>query len=175
MQQRPCLAVGPCTSLIPFSHVDLVKTESGGRGPGQLHVAVLAEFANGLEVREGVRIVEEMMEGDQGVRLAPAVGHLQLADRLVALSRQACGHIPGQVAKRKGRVGEGEELLGVFVEGPTTGPADHLVEVGGKLRQRQLAGAKLGLSATTWCQGMGAGGMDREESEVDQVVWVNCC
>ena len=74
-----------------------------------------------------------MMQGDQGVRLAAAVGHLQLANGLVALPCQPCGHIPGQIPKREGRVGEGEELLGVFVEGPATGPADHLVEVSGEL------------------------------------------
>ena len=158
VQQRPCLAVGPLHVPDPLFHVDLVKTESGGRGPGQLHVAVLAEFANGLEVREGVRIVEEMMEGDQGVRLAPAIGHLQLPDRLVALSCEASGHIPGQVAKREGRIGEGEKLLGVFVEGPATGPADHLVEVGGELRQRQLTGAKLGLECYDLVPGDGGGG-----------------
>ncbi len=68
--------------------------------------------------------------------LAAAVGHLQLADRLVAPSRQPSGHVTGQIAKREGGIGQGKELLRIFVQGTPTGPAHHFVEVGGELRQR---------------------------------------
>ena len=39
-----------------------------------------------------------MMQGNQGVRLAASVGHLQLADSPVAPACQSCRHIPGQIA-----------------------------------------------------------------------------
>ena len=134
--QRTGLAAGCAHVRDSLLHVDLVEAERRGRGFGEFHVGVLSEFANGLEVREAVRIAKEMMQGDERVRLAATVGHLQLADRLVALSRQPRGHVPGQIAEREGGIRQGEELLGVFVQGAPSGPACHLVEVGGELGQR---------------------------------------
>ena len=68
------------------------------------------------KVGQAVGIVDQVVEGDQGVGLAAAVGELQLAHGLVVLARQAQHDVPGQLAQVVGGVGEGEELAGIFVD-----------------------------------------------------------
>ena len=58
VQQRAGLALGPSYLFDPPLHIDLVKAECGRRGVREFHIGVLTEFANGLQIREGVGMLK---------------------------------------------------------------------------------------------------------------------
>ena len=70
--------------------------------------------------------------------LATAVGQLKLADRLVALARQAVNHVLRQLAEVVRGIREGEELVGYAIDRRATVHHD-VVQVGGELSHRQIA------------------------------------
>ena len=84
-----------------------------------------------------------MPERDERVRLAAAVVDGQLAVRLVAVPGQAKGHVPDQFAQIEGRIGEGKELSRLLVYRSVPLLHHHVVQVGGKHRQRQLAALQI--------------------------------
>ena len=102
-------------------------------------VGVFAELADGGQIGQGFRLVEEVVQGDERVGLATTVGHLELADRLGAPASEPGGDVPDEVPEGVGGVGEREELRRVLVDGAASGPGDDLVEVGGELGQGELA------------------------------------
>ena len=87
-------------------------------------------------VRQRGRVVHQVEQRDQRVRLAAAVGEIQLAHRLVALARQPPHHVPRQVAQVVGRVGQRKELRRVFVNRALAFLEDDLIQIGGEHRQR---------------------------------------
>ena len=77
----------------------------------------------------------------QRVGLAAAVGQFELPHRLRVSSRETQHDVPGELAQREGRVGQGEEPGGILVYRPRAPLHHHVVQVGGEVGQRQLAGA----------------------------------
>ena len=98
-----------------------------------------AKFLHRRQVRQVGRVIHQMKQRDEGMRLAAAVGEIQLPHRLVALARQPPHHVPRQVAQVVGWVGEREEFLRVFVNRALAFFQDDLIQIGGEHRQRQLA------------------------------------
>lgn len=95
------------------------------------------ELAYRRQVRQRVRVVHEMVKGDQGVGLAPAVSQLELPHRLVAPPGQAQDYLAAELAQVVGGIGQGEEFPRVTVY--LARPAHHhLVEVGGEDGQREV-------------------------------------
>ena len=84
-----------------------------------------------------------MPKRDKRVRLAAAVVDGQLAVRLVAAPGQAKGHVLDQFAQIEGRVGERKERSRLLVYRPVPLLHHHVVQVGGKHRQRQLAALQI--------------------------------
>ena len=104
---------------------------------------MLDELLDGGQVGQALRVLDEVEQGDQRVGLAAAVGQFQLADGLVVLAREAVDHVLGQLAEVVGREGQREELGGGAVDGRAP-VHHHVVEVGGELREGQLARADVG-------------------------------
>ena len=105
------------------------------RALGRRDADVLDELLDGRQVGQMLGIADQVIEGDQGVGLAAAVGQLQLAHGLVVLARQAQHHILGQLTQVEGGIGEGKELRRVLVDRPG-GAHGHVVEVGGEDAER---------------------------------------
>ncbi len=102
---------------------------------------MLDELLHGGQiVRQAGGIAAEVVERDEGVGLAPAVGQLKLAHRFVVPAGEAQGDVARQVAQRDGGIGEGEERAWVLVDWPRLAH-DDVVEVGGEDGERELAGA----------------------------------
>ena len=116
-------------------HVDLVEAERRDERARQAGADVLAELPHRGEVGQRLRVPEQVVEGDQGMGLAAAVGQLELPYRLVALPRQPPGDVPRELPQRVGRVGEREELLRLLVDRAAALPERHLVQIGGELRE----------------------------------------
>ena len=93
--------------------VDLVEAERRGVGAREPPARVLAELAYRRHVRQRLRFPEQVIQRDQRVRLAAAVGQFQLAHGLVALPVQPRRHVLDQLPQGVGRVGQREELLPV--------------------------------------------------------------
>ena len=148
----------PVRRAHPFDaplHVDLVEAEGGGERAWQGAADVLAELPHGREVGQRLGVPEQVVEGDQGVGLAAAVGQFELPYRLVALPREPSGDVLHQLAQGVGRIGEGEELLRLLVHRATALPEGHLVQVGGEFRERQRTGTQLFLEADDTGPGRG--------------------
>ena len=84
-----------------------------------------------------------MEQRDERVRLAAAVGELELAHGLLVLARQAADDVAGQVEERRRRVRQRKELLRVFVDAPLAALQRHVVEIGRELVERELAGPEV--------------------------------
>ena len=82
--------------------------------------------------------MHEVAERDQRVRLAAAVGQLQLPDGLVVLAGQAQYHVPDQAAQVVRRERQREEFVRLLVDRPLAPLHDDLVEVGGEHVQREF-------------------------------------
>ena len=85
----------------------------------------------------------QVPERDQRVGLAASVVDRQLAVRLVAPPGQAQGHVLDQLAQIEGRAGEGKEVPRLLVHRPVPLLHHHVVQVGGKHRQRQLTALQI--------------------------------
>ena len=88
-----------------------------------------------------------MVEGDERVRLAAAVGELQLPHGLVAFAFEPNGNVLHQLAQGVGGIGEREELGGIFVDGAFAPGEGDFVEIRRELGEGELAGLELGLEA----------------------------
>ena len=147
MAQRARLPVRRTDILNAFLHIDLVETERGDERLGQIGPHMLAELAHGWNVRQGGGIAEQVVERDERVRLAAAVGELQLAHGLVAFAFEPNGNVLHQLAQSVGGIGEREELGGIFVDGAFAPGEGDFVEIRGELGEGELAGFELGLEA----------------------------
>ena len=106
---------------------------------------MLAELAHRRNVRQGGGVLEQVVERNERMRLAAAVGEFQLPHGLVALATEPNGNVFRQLAERVGGIGEREELGRIFVDGALAAGEGDFVEVGGKLGKGELAGFELGL------------------------------
>ena len=112
--------------------VDLVEAERRHPRLRGLEADMRREFPHGGQVRQTGRVVDEVPERDQGVRLSPAVVDGDLPVCLVAPPRQPKGDLLDQLAQIPGRVGEGEEFRRVLVDRPPALPGHDIVEIGGE-------------------------------------------
>ena len=122
--------------------IDLVEAQSCNMGPRQLVTRVLPKLAHRRHVRQTLRVPEQVIERDERMRLAAAVGQLQLPHRLVASPREPRRHITDELPQRVRGIGQGEELLRLLVHRPLAPPERDLMQIGGELRQRQFARAQ---------------------------------
>src|SRR5918996_2657239 len=111
------------------------------------------ELLHGGNVGQGSRLLHQLHQGDQGVRLTPAEGHVQLAHRLLRLARQPPGHVAGEIAQAHRGIGEGEELLWVVID-PRIAPEHHIVEVGRERLERELRALDVGAHAHNFVPGL---------------------
>ena len=137
----------------PFG-VDLVEAQGHREGARQIGADMAPELPDRRQVGQRLWVSEQVVERDQRVGLAAAIGQLQLADRLVAPPVEAKGHVLHQFPQRVRRVGEREERLRVFVDRPAPLPQGHFVQVGGELRQRERAAAQLVFQADDLMPGL---------------------
>ncbi len=123
---QPARLAGRPLDLHALLHVELVEAQGHDLGPGRLHADVLDELVDGGQVGQVRRVADQVQQGDQRVRLAAAVGQLQLPHGLVVLAGEAVDDILGQFAEVVGREGQGEELgrLAVDLAAPVH---DHVV------------------------------------------------
>ena len=156
MAQRPRFAVGSAHALDTSLGIDLVETERYRERRRQIHADVLAELLHRGQIRQCVRVAEQMMERDQRVRLPAAIGQLELPHRLVALPGEPCRHVLHQLAQRVGRIGQREEFRRVLVDRPASLRLRDLVQVGGEFGEREFTGSKLLLQADDFVPGPGA-------------------
>ena len=129
--------------LHTYFNVDLVEAQRRDPRPGGLESDVRLELANRRQVGQRAGVMYQMPERDQRVRLAAAVVDGQLAVRLVAAPGQAKSHVLYQFAQIESRVGEGKERSRLLVYRPVPLLHHHVVQVGGKHRQRQLAALQI--------------------------------
>ena len=147
MLERAGLPVRPAHPVDPPLHVDLVEAERHRERLRQLPAHVLPELLHCLDPGQRGRVAEQVVEGDEGMGLAAAVGQLELPHRLGAPSREPFRHVLDQLAQGRGGKGQGEEARGVLVDGPPALAEGDLVQVGGELRQGELAAPQLVLEA----------------------------
>ena len=112
-----------------------------------MRVRVLAELSNRRDIRQSPGVVEQMVEGDEGVRLSAAVRHLELAYSFAVLARQPSRDIPHQFAQCVRGVSEREELGRVLVDRALPRLGHDLVQVGRELGEREFPGAEFRLKA----------------------------
>ena len=156
MAQRAGLPVRPAHPLDAPLRVDLVEAERGRERPRQLRADVLPELPHRRQVRQPGRVAEQVVEGDQRVRLPAAVGQLELPHRLVAPPRQPRRHVAHQLAQRVRGIRQGEELRRILVHWPPPLRLHHLVQVGRELGQRQFTRPQLVLQVDDFVPGTGA-------------------
>src|SRR3989304_4231556 len=77
------------------------------------------------------------------MRLAPAVREPELTHGFLILAGEAADDVTGQVEERRRRVRESKELLRVLVDAPPAAFERDVVEVGGELVERELAGPEV--------------------------------
>ena len=147
MLERADLPVGSAHPVDPPLHVDLVEAEGHRERPRQRPAHVLPELLHRLDPGQGGRVAEQVVEGDEGMGLAAAVGQLELPHRLGAPPGEPFRHVLDQLAQGGGGKGQGEEARGVLVNGPPALAEGDLVQVGGELRQGELAAPQLLLEA----------------------------
>ena len=90
---------------------------------------------------------KEVVERDEGVGLAAAVGQLQLPYRLGAPAGESFRHVLHKLAQGVGGIREREESRGVFIDRPCAPTEGDLVEVGRELGEGELAASQLVLEA----------------------------
>ena len=142
MAQRAGLPVWSADSGNAPLDVDLVEAERYRKRPWKLSADMLPELPHRRQIRQRRRIAEQVIERDQRVRLAAAVGQLKLPHRLVAMPGQPPSDVLHQLAQRVRRIGEREELLRFFVDRTPALRQRDLVQVCCKLGKRQLAAAQ---------------------------------
>jgi len=128
----------------------LSKASVATRLGGRLQSDVGDELLHGGEIaRQPGRIVDEMEERDERVRLTAAVGQLKLLYRLIAPSSQPEQDRLDQLPQVESWVRASKELPPVAVDalrrpvGVALARAfthGHGIEIGGKGRQREVAG-----------------------------------
>ena len=143
-------------SLDAALDIDLVEAQRSHMRSGQLVTRVLPELTHRRHVRQTLGIPEQVIESDQRVRLAAAVGQLQLPHGLVASPREPRRHITGEIPQRVRWIGQGEELVRLLVHRPLAPCERDLMQIGGELRQRQFARAQLVLQPDDLVPGLGA-------------------
>ena len=153
--QSTSVAVRPTHPLDAPLDIDLVEAECDRERAREIGADMLPEFAHRRQIRQCRRVAEEVVEGDEGMGLAAAVGELQLPHRLVALSREPRRDVLHELPQRKGRKGEREELLRVLVHRAAALRECHLVEVGRELREGEFAGAEFVFQADDMVPGLG--------------------
>ena len=147
MLQGACLAVRGADTVDAAFHVDLVEAERNRKRLRQLRTHVLPELLHCLDLGQCGRIAKQVIERDEGVGLAAAVGQLQLPDRLGAPPGKSFRHVLDELAQGVGGKRERKESRRVFIDGPCALSEGDLVEIGGELREGELAASKLLLEA----------------------------
>ena len=140
MLQPAQLALRPAY-LHPLLDVQLVEGERRDPGRRQRRADIGLELLHRGQARQRRRIVREMAQRHQRVGLAAAVGQLELPHRLRVPARETQHDVPRELAQRERRIGEREKPGGVLVYRPRASLHHHVVQVGGEVGQRQLAGA----------------------------------
>jgi len=82
MAQCADLAVRPTHPLDAPLDIDLVEAECDRERAREIGADVLPEFAHRRQIRQCRRVAEEVVEGDEGMGLATAVGELQFRTAL---------------------------------------------------------------------------------------------
>src|SRR5712691_683513 len=80
------------------------------------------------------RVMHQMKQRDQGVRLATTIGEFELTNGFVVLACQPSDDISGQLSQVKRGIGKREELLRVLIHRACL-PHDHVVQISSKDRQ----------------------------------------
>ena len=156
--ERTRLAVRRTYSVDPLFHVDLVEAERHRERLRQLCPHVLPELLHGLQAGQRGRVAEQVVERDEGVGLAAAVGELELPHRLGALPGESFRHVLDQLSQGGCRKGQGKEPLRILIDGPLPLAEGDLVQISGELRQGQLAASQLVLEADDLMPWLGSGG-----------------
>jgi len=99
--ETPGLA-GRAPDIHPFFNIQLIEAQPGYTRLGRLLADGLDERVDRRQVGQVVRVLDEVIERDQCVRFAAAVGQLELADGLVVLVGEAQSHVAHQVRHGKG-------------------------------------------------------------------------
>ena len=133
MAQGAHLPIRATHILNALLHIDLVEAKRGDERFGQRHADMLPKLPHRRHIRQIRRLPEQVVQGDERVRLAAAVGELQLPHRLVAFPGKPHGDVLDQFPQRMGGIGEGEELRRVFVNRPLAAGQGDFVKVGGEL------------------------------------------
>ena len=135
--EHPDLAIGT-RRLDALLQVDLVEAE--GRDPGLRwpESDVRLELLHRRQGGQRRRIVDQVPERDERVRLAAAVVDGKLAVRLVAAAGEPVADVLDQLPEVQGGEGEGEKLVGLLVHRPLSLLHDNVVQVGGEDGQGQL-------------------------------------
>ncbi len=133
-----------------------VVTLRDGLRSGELSLSIFAADLYDVAMQQGRRPVYEdpaqffaltyptynlrELARDVVLRLAGrsgrAIRQLELPDGSVAAASQAQDHVAGQLAQIIGGISQGKELGRVFVDGPAALLHRHIVQIGGKDRQR---------------------------------------
>lgn len=100
-----------------FLHVQLVEGEHGNARLRQGDTRVLLELPDGRQIGQAGRVAHQVVQRDERVRLAAAVGQLQLAYGLVGLAGQTEENLLDEFAQVVCRVRQAEEIGGIPVDG----------------------------------------------------------
>ena len=113
------------------------------------------ELLHSGDFRQCLRVLAQMDQGNEGMGLAAAERHVQLANRLFRLSRQPPHHIAGKVAEFGRGIGQREEFLGVVVDRWMLAH-HHIVQIGGELFLRQFFVADIRTELDNFMPGLGS-------------------
>ena len=127
----------------PLLQVDLVEAQRRDPGLRRPETGVGLELPHRRQPGQRVRIVHQVPEGDERMSLAAPVVDRQLAVGPVASAGQAQDHLLDQLAQIVGGIGEREKFGGILVDRAPALLHDHVVEIGGEHRQRQLSGLQI--------------------------------
>ena len=127
--------------------VNLVEAKRHRKRLRKIRAHVLPELLHRLDVGQRGRVSKQVVERDEGMGLATAVGQLELPHRLGALPGESLRHVLDQLAQGGGCERQLEEPRGVLVDGPPSLPEGDLMQIGRELRKRELAAPQLVLEA----------------------------
>ena len=140
---------------MPRSTSILSKQSATVNARGRSAPTCSPELLDRRQIWQRRRVAEEVVEGDESMGLAAAVGELELAHRLVALSCEPRRDVLDELPQRVGRIGEREELLRVLVYRAAALRERHFVQVGRELCEGELPRAQLLFQADDVMPGLG--------------------
>ena len=123
--------------------VDFVEAQCRDPRLWRLKANVGLKLPDSRQIGKCGRVVCQMSEGDEGMGFTAAVVDGEFSICFVGLTSQAETHIFDQFPQVVGGEGEGEEFVGVFVNGSLALLHDHVIQVSGKYGQREFAGLQV--------------------------------